>query len=78
MADMAMILRPECLLSDGKRALVKRLGIDAIAALGFVQQGEIVEARGDIRMVWPECLLLDAKRALVERLGIAIAGLSAV
>ena len=77
MADMAMILRPECLLSDGKRALVKRLGI-AIAALGFVEQGEIVEARGDIRMFWPECLLLDAKRAVVERLGIAIAGLSAV
>ena len=47
------MVRPERLLLDRQRPLVERFR-RRVAALSDVQHGEVVEALGDIGMVWPE------------------------
>jgi hypothetical protein len=43
------------------------VGTERIAALGFVQQGQVVEPQGNIGMVRAKRLLIDRQRALVEK-----------
>jgi hypothetical protein len=71
------MLRSEHLLADRERALVERLRL-GIVALNFVQQSEVVEAGGDVRMLRSEQLLAHCEGALVERLRLGIAALNLV
>jgi hypothetical protein len=57
------MLRAEGLLMGGQGALVKGLGV-GLAALGVVQQGEVVEALADVGMLRPEGLLAIARERL--------------
>ncbi len=45
---------------------------NSLASLGFVQKGEVVEARGYVGVLRPERLLHDRQCALVERLGLGV------
>ena len=67
----------QCLLRDRKRALVERLGL-GVAALGCIEQRQVVERGTDVRVVRAERLLADGERALVERLGLGVAALFAI
>ena len=53
---------------------MERFGL-GVAALGPVQFGQVVEARGDRWMLRPERLLLDRQGSLVEWLGLGVAAL---
>ena len=71
------MLRPERLLADRQGSPVERLGL-GVAALGLVQKGQVVEARGDIGMRRSECLLVDHQGSPVERLCLGVAALGPV
>ena len=68
---------PECLLPDGQRPLVERLGL-LVESLLPVNLGEVVEALADIGMVWAEGLLPDRQRPPVKRLGLRVTALDTV
>ena len=53
---------------------MERLGL-GIAALMFVELGQVVQAKSNLRTVYPERFLMDRKGALVERLGLGVAAL---
>jgi hypothetical protein len=64
------MINAERLLSNGKGALLQRLGF-GIAALCSVELCEIVQTTGDIRVLRFERLLSNGKGALVQRLASA-------
>ena len=71
------VRRSQGLLHDRQRALVERLGL-GVAALGFVERGQVVEARGHVGVRRSEGLLHDRQRALMKRLGLGVAALGFV
>ena len=60
------MVRAQRLLVDAQRPLIERLGL-GVAALGSVQFGQVVERRGDQRVVGPQRLLADRQHTLGER-----------
>src|SRR5262249_9408719 len=56
------------------RPLVEWLGI-GVAALFFVEFGQIVQCQRDRGVIGPERFLIDRQQPLVERLGIGVATL---
>ena len=68
------MLGAEGLLPDRQGSLVERLCL-GVAALDTVQRGEVVEARGDVRVIGAEGRLPDRQRAPIERLGLGISAL---
>ncbi len=71
------MLRPERLLLDRQGALVERLGL-GIAALGGIQERQVVKRAGDVWVRGPKRRLVDRQGALVERLGLGIAALGGI
>ena len=57
-----------------QRALIKRLGLRVVALI-VVEQREVVEVGGDIRVIRTERLFINRQRALIERLGLRIVAL---
>ncbi len=56
---------------------MKRLRL-AVLALGVVEQREVVEARGNTRVLGTQRLFLDRQRPLEERLGLGVLALETV
>ena len=71
------MVRPQRLLQDRQRPLIQGLGL-GVPALGAVKHRQVVEARGDIGVLWPECLFSNRQRPLVKRLGLGVAALGVV
>ena len=71
------MLGPEGLLEDRQRPLIERLGL-GVPALGLVEQGQVVEALGHVRVLGPEGLLEDRQRPLIKRLGLGVPALGLV
>src|SRR5260370_1130745 len=65
------MLRPQLLLTDGKRTLQQRLRL-LILALCSVEQCQIVEAACCVRVLRSQLLLTDRKRTLQQRLRFTI------
>ena len=67
---------PSGLLSWQGR-VCKRLGL-GIAALRLVEQREVIQTGGDMRVLRTERLLADGEGAFVQRLGLGVAALRPV
>src|SRR4051812_8922839 len=66
------MVRWQALLTDREGMFKERLGLD-VAAGGPVEQGENVQALGDVGMVRRQRFLADREGALEKRLGLGIA-----
>ncbi len=62
---------PENLLGDGKSALIEWFRL-VILALPNTDEGEIIEACGDVRMLRAKGAFADGEGALVERFCVSI------
>ncbi len=71
------MIRPERLLYNRQRELVQRLCL-CVLALGSVEFGQVVQARGDSRIIRAERLLVNRQRALIKRLGLRVLALGSV
>ena len=71
------MLLAEHALAGLERALIERLGL-AVAALGLIQQRQIVDACERVGMLLAEHPLSGLERALQERLGLAVAALGLI
>jgi hypothetical protein len=65
------MVRPEALLGHGGSALKQgvRLGILPLIS---VDKGKVIEAGGDVEMLWAKGVFADAKGALVQGLRLCI------
>jgi hypothetical protein len=65
------MVRPQRLLSYRQRTLVERLSL-SVLTLGFVEQGQVVQARGHIEMVGAGLFLGHSEGLLGDNDGTAI------
>ena len=71
------MLLPQGLIPDRERVFVEWVGI-AVAALGVINQRQVVETSGYQWVLWPKRLIADCQGALVERLGLGVLSLGVV
>ncbi len=71
------MLRPEGRLVDRQRPLVPRLRL-GVLALVVVEPRQVVEARGNTRVLGTQRLLPDRQGAFVGRLGLGVSALETV
>ena len=60
---------PKLFSSMASARRIQRLGLGQPVG-GLQQQGQVVEADGDVGVVGPEALLVDGQRAADQRLGL--------